>query len=189
MDRSSCGVGHATRDAARCQTRTRREMGCGQVGGQNAGAAALQYLDTAREKQSEQGIGTGIGVRADGSQGTGLLGGGSSGSDRCQGQGTVQHERYHDHRIGAATTTITNRGRACADRRIRLSTPERDRRVGSSRRGASLAAERRLLQRRAHWSSLLPSTVLPPPVGRGVFSLHWRFPSMWLPRISTPPEF
>src|SRR5919106_4931744 len=31
-------------------------------------------------------------------------------------------------------------------------------------------------QRAAHWSSLLPCTTLPPPVGAGTFSLHWRFP-------------
>ena len=33
---------------------------------------------------------------------------------------------------------------------------------------------------RAHWSSLLPCTTLPPPVGAGTFSLHCRFPLTWL---------
>src|ERR687892_94324 len=44
-------------------------------------------------------------------------------------------------------------------------------------------------QRAAHWSSLLPCTTLPPPVGGGTFSLHWRFPSILLLLIVTPPVF
>jgi hypothetical protein len=43
--------------------------------------------------------------------------------------------------------------------------------------------------RRSHWSSLLLPTWLPPPVGVGTFSLHWRFPPIRLLLIRTPPLF
>jgi hypothetical protein len=36
---------------------------------------------------------------------------------------------------------------------------------------------------------LVPPTWLPPPLGVGTFSLHWRFPSIRLLLIRRPPSF
>ena len=71
----------------------------------------------------------------------------------------------------ASRTSSTGRSRARSSRRSGSSSASRRLSSASSRPAG------RSSYSRAHWSSLLPSTRFPPPVGRGRFDLHWRLPS------------